>query len=178
MHLKQIVIITAGTIFVLLVSWLISLKYRNYHGIARFFIFESIFLLIYFDLPYWFRRFHSLHQILSSIIMTFALVLAVVTIYQFLKRGKPKGNFENTTILIQQGLYKWIRHPMYGSLLLFAFGLYLKRPFNTINIILIVISLLAGIITAMLEEKEMINKFGDEYREYMKKTKRFIPFLV
>jgi protein-S-isoprenylcysteine O-methyltransferase Ste14 len=30
---------------------------------------------------------------------------------------------------------------------------------------------------AKKEEQDMINEFGDEHRNYMKKTKRFIPFI-
>jgi protein-S-isoprenylcysteine O-methyltransferase Ste14 len=30
----------------------------------------------------------------------------------------------------------------------------------------------------MTEEKEMVEKFGEPYREYMKETKMFIPFLL
>ena len=33
-------------------------------------------------------------------------------------------------------------------------------------------------ITAFLDERESIRFFGDEYREYMGRTKRFIPFLI
>jgi protein-S-isoprenylcysteine O-methyltransferase Ste14 len=32
--------------------------------------------------------------------------------------------------------------------------------------------------TARIEEKEMIEKFGDTYRDYMRETKMFIPFVV
>ena len=41
-----------------------------------------------------------------------------------------------------------------------------------------VINLVAVYFTARIEEKEMIAKFGDPYREYMKETKMFIPFLL
>jgi protein-S-isoprenylcysteine O-methyltransferase Ste14 len=52
----------------------------------------------------------------------------------------------------------------------------LKQP-GTVEIILSVINLIAIYFTARIEEKEMIAKFGDDYVEYMKETKMFIPFL-
>jgi len=40
------------------------------------------------------------------------------------------------------------------------------------------INLAAVWFTSLTEEKEMINRFGDTYREYMKETKMFIPFVI
>jgi protein-S-isoprenylcysteine O-methyltransferase Ste14 len=45
-------------------------------------------------------------------------------------------------------------------------------------IILGVINLLSVFFTALAEEKEMIEKFGEPYKEYMKETKMFIPFIL
>jgi protein-S-isoprenylcysteine O-methyltransferase Ste14 len=33
-------------------------------------------------------------------------------------------------------------------------------------------------ITAIFDEKECIQYFGEKYREYMKRSKRFIPFII
>jgi protein-S-isoprenylcysteine O-methyltransferase Ste14 len=40
------------------------------------------------------------------------------------------------------------------------------------------INIVALVITAKIEEKEMIARFGDQYAEYMKETTMFIPFLL
>ena len=40
------------------------------------------------------------------------------------------------------------------------------------------VNLVALYITARMEEKEMIARFGKEYKEYMKETKMFIPFIL
>jgi protein-S-isoprenylcysteine O-methyltransferase Ste14 len=49
------------------------------------------------------------------------------------------------------------------------------QPFQVMLGIILVIAI---IFTALMEEKEMIAKFGDQYREYMHETKRFIPFVI
>lgn len=84
---------------------------------------------------------------------------------------------EDTTSLIVTGLFKYIRHPLYLSLILGGFGVLAKND-GYIQWILALINLISMIITAKVEEKEMIRKFGDEYLVYMKKTKMFIPFIV
>ena len=49
---------------------------------------------------------------------------------------------------------------------------------STFQLTLGLINTIAVYITARIEEKEMIAKFGDEYREYMKETKMFIPYVI
>jgi protein-S-isoprenylcysteine O-methyltransferase Ste14 len=51
-----------------------------------------------------------------------------------------------------------------------------KEP-GTLQVVLGIINLLAIYFTGRIEEKEMIVKFGDQYIDYMKDTKMFIPFL-
>jgi protein-S-isoprenylcysteine O-methyltransferase Ste14 len=102
----------------------------------------------------------------------------VITGYLLLKRkGKPDSNFENTSLLVQSGIYGYIRHPLYLSIFLLGTGIMLKNP-APVQLVLGVINLLAVYITARIEEKEMIAKFGAEYIEYMKKTKMFIPLIL
>ena len=47
-------IIIAGTILIILFSWFLSVKYKRYHGIARFFAFESVFILVLLNIKVWF----------------------------------------------------------------------------------------------------------------------------
>jgi protein-S-isoprenylcysteine O-methyltransferase Ste14 len=102
----------------------------------------------------------------------------VITGYLLLKReGKPDTNFENTSLLVKSGIYGYIRHPLYLSIFLLGTGIMLKDP-APVQLCLGVINLIAVYITSRIEENEMIKKFGDDYRMYMKETKMFIPFIV
>jgi protein-S-isoprenylcysteine O-methyltransferase Ste14 len=78
--------------------------------------------------------------------------------------------------LVTNGPYRWIRHPLYtfGSTLFVALGMMADNWF------IVVLGLLAFIPVAIRtpkEETNLIEKFGDEYREYMKRTGRFLPKL-
>jgi protein-S-isoprenylcysteine O-methyltransferase Ste14 len=53
----------------------------------------------------------------------------------------------------------------------------LKYP-APLQIALGMVNIIALYFTAKIEEKELIEKFGDEYSEYMKETKMFIPFVI
>ncbi len=76
--------------------------------------------------------------------------------------------------LVTHGIYRWVRHPLYtiGSSLFVAFGMMADNWFIAGMGILTFI--LMAIRTSK-EEANLIEKFGDEYREYMKHTGRFLP---
>jgi protein-S-isoprenylcysteine O-methyltransferase Ste14 len=167
----------SGTVLIILFSWFLSIRYKRYHGIARFFAFESIFILVLLNLRVWFVKPFSVSQIASWILLLLSIYV-VTTGYLLLKRkGKPDSNFENTSLLVKSGIYKYIRHPLYLSVFLLGTGVMLKNP-ATFQLILGIINLVAVYVTAHIEENEMIAKFGDEYRLYKTETKMFIPFIL
>lgn len=82
-----------------------------------------------------------------------------------------------TGSLVKTGVYKYIRHPQYAGLLLLSFGMMVEWATLPLLILYPVIVYMY-VRLAKREEKDMLVEFGDEYREYMKETKMFIPFVV
>jgi protein-S-isoprenylcysteine O-methyltransferase Ste14 len=78
--------------------------------------------------------------------------------------------------LVTSGPYRWVRHPLYtiGSALFIAFGLMADNWFIAL---LGILAFLGMARRTPKEEANLIAKFGDEYREYMKDTGRFLPKL-
>ncbi len=78
--------------------------------------------------------------------------------------------------LVTSGPYRWVRHPLYtvGSSLFVAFGMLADNWFIA-GLGVLVFILMA--VRTPREEANLIEKFGDEYREYMKCTGRFFPKL-
>jgi protein-S-isoprenylcysteine O-methyltransferase Ste14 len=74
------------------------------------------------------------------------------------------------------GAYRYIRHPLYASLLLFTWEAFLKQISLPAGLLLSV-TIVALYLTARLEEQENLQNFGLEYAEYMQHTKMFIPWL-
>jgi protein-S-isoprenylcysteine O-methyltransferase Ste14 len=79
--------------------------------------------------------------------------------------------------LITSGPYQLIRHPMYTSFLLMAIG----QAFLLPNLLVALAGFLgvALLINLRLEKEEsmMIEVFGNDYRSYMRRTKRIIPYI-
>lgn len=177
MNPVAIIILVTCTIAIAWFSWWVSLREKRYHGIFRFFSFECILILVLFNYPIWFKDPFSLHQIISWILLILSIIVAVSGFYTFYSKGKPGDQMEVTTSLISTGLFRYIRHPLYLSLILGGFGV-LAKDYGYIQWILALINLIALIITAKVEEKEMMKNFGNDYAVYMKKTKMFIPFII
>ncbi|WP_375165915.1 protein-S-isoprenylcysteine O-methyltransferase [Chelativorans sp.] len=79
--------------------------------------------------------------------------------------------------LISTGPYALVRHPMYTSFLLMAVGQFLLLS----NWIVGLVGLLGFATLFFLrvdkEEHMMLESFGPQYRDYMERTKRIIPYL-
>ena len=76
--------------------------------------------------------------------------------------------------LVTSGPYRWVRHPLYtfGSSMFIAFGMMADNWFIAL---LGVLAFIAMAIRTPKEEANLVEKFGDEYRAYMKRTGRFLP---
>ena len=167
----------------LILSWK-SLKTKKSHGFYRFFSWECILVLLTFKIEFWFTDPFSIHQVISWILLFISTWFVLAGTITLKKRGKQKEirneenlfAFEKTSELVHTGIYRYIRHPLYSSLLLLSLGIYLKKP--DLNLLpVIILSILFLYLTALADEKECSNYFGDAYLEYMKKSKRFLPFI-
>jgi protein-S-isoprenylcysteine O-methyltransferase Ste14 len=85
--------------------------------------------------------------------------------------------FEKTAELVTSGIFRYIRHPMYSSLLLLAWGVFFKAP-SWPGVVLTAAATGCLVVTAKVEERENVRYFGLSYASYMRKTKMFIPFVL
>ena len=177
------IILIIGTVIILYFSRK-SLMNLSSHGFYRFFAWESILVMIILNAKNWFTDPFSPAQVISWILLLISLGLIIESLRLLKIIGSPDESrkdssllgLEKTTRLVTSGLYKFIRHPMYSSLLFLAWGVFFKDP-SIKGGICGAIATLCLIITAKSEEKEDIGYFGEEYKHYMKKTRMFIPYI-
>lgn len=162
-----------------------SLRSPRSHGFYRFFAFEFVLTLVLLNALGWFREMLSIRQVVSSFLLTASLGLAIEGFRVLRKIGGPVSNaprganlwFENTTTLVRVGVYRFIRHPMYASVLALGWGTFLKRP-SAIGLGLALGASGFLVATSFVEERENLARFGAAYAAYMKTTRRFVPFLI
>ena len=154
------------------------------HGFYRYFAFEGVAFLVLYNHSVWFDHPFSMIQCLSWLFLLLSIIL-VVRGFDVLRRigGQrvrqccPENlSFENTQHLVQDGLYRYIRHPMYTSLLLLAWGAFLKQV-NLPTVAAVAFVTLALFLTAKVEETENITYFGSDYLTYRQRSKMFLPFI-
>ncbi|HAA30213.1 MAG TPA: isoprenylcysteine carboxylmethyltransferase family protein [Cyanobacteria bacterium UBA8553] len=98
--------------------------------------------------------------------------------------AKTMGEFYTRTLqileghqIVDRGLYSVIRHPGYLGVLLMSIG----AGFAVTNWIAVLIITVTGLVSCayrLRAEEEMLeNSFGEEYKVYVEKTKRLVPFI-
>ena len=95
-----------------------------------------------------------------------SMKLHTVTVLPSVKKGGQ---------LCTSGPYRVIRHPMYTAVLLLLLGLLLNN-YSHIGLVVFFIVLVDLIVKMNVEEKILLAHYTD-YKNYMTKTKRIIPFL-
>ncbi len=175
MTLLKLFIFAILSVPIVWVSWPSFIDRRS-HGFYRFFAFESILILVLVNVDYWFQNPFAAHQIVSWLLLAGSLYLAIHGFYLLRVVGKPDGPIENTTALVTRGPYRYIRHPLYCSLLAGGWGVFFKHPDLMSGLLALAVTVTV-FATAKAEEREMLRKFGAEYAAYMKTTGMFVPFL-
>jgi protein-S-isoprenylcysteine O-methyltransferase Ste14 len=162
-----------------------SLRNPRSHGFPRFWAWECIVGLFLLNVEDWFDQPFAPHQLVSWVLLFVCIVPVVWGTLLLKRRGQPAAAragdpnllaFEKTTQLVTSGIYASIRHPLYSSLLLLGWGIFFKLP-SWPGLLLALAATGFLILTARADEAECLAWFGPAYREYMQKTRRFIPFL-
>jgi protein-S-isoprenylcysteine O-methyltransferase Ste14 len=107
------------------------------------------------------------------VIWAFSLLLGWLPIFIFKRKGGvPKGkSFVHTTVLVDSGLYSIVRHPQYTSGILFSLSLILiSQSWLILAIGAVAIPLMY--VDIIMADKYEVEKFGNEYKHYMKKVPR------
>jgi protein-S-isoprenylcysteine O-methyltransferase Ste14 len=165
-----------------------SLRRPDSHGFYRFFAWEFILAVILVNFrgaEQWFAEPFCLRQLVSWLLLLGSIVPVCVGAHQLQTGGRTEVvrddpqlfKFEKTTHLVTDGLFKYVRHPLYSSLLLFAWGVFAKR-LSWPGAGLALGATVCLVATAKVEEAENRRYFGTAYEHYMQRSKMFIPFIL
>jgi protein-S-isoprenylcysteine O-methyltransferase Ste14 len=168
----------------LALSWRSMFSLKR-HGLYRFALFECILWLAVRNHRHLIVEEFDLQQVASSVLMLASLAFVLAAVFTMRSKGRISSGrddpslftFERTTALVETGIFRLVRHPMYSSLLFLVWGILLRR----IEAGLVAVACgatVAGVLAAWIEEKENLAYFGEAYRRYAAKTKRFVPFVI
>lgn len=118
-------------------------------------------------------------------IKNIAFGILMVALVCIIKTSYDLGNEYSYTLqlrkdhkLVETGIYKYIRHPMYfcGLLFIAAQSLLIPNVIGNLSNLFAIVLFWKGRIPD--EEKMMIKEFGDKYKNYRKRTNSVIPFIL
>ena len=100
-------------------------------------------------------------------------IFGMLPVFEFRKKGRVKKgkSYIHTTKLVDTGIYSIIRHPQYVTFILWAIaGMLLFQHWIVILLGIPVIPL--TYVDLIEADKDAIDKFGDDYKQYMQKVPR------
>ena len=130
-------------------------------------------LAILFSAP----KFCSNYYLLA--VEVFGILLGLTAIFT-MKFGNfniaPTPKFEGE--LRTRGVFKFIRHPMYAAHILWAIAQLMLLHNWIAGYSFLIFSAPLYLLRIDKEEEMMIKQFGEEYKEYMKRTGKLIPRFI
>jgi protein-S-isoprenylcysteine O-methyltransferase Ste14 len=110
---------------------------------------------------------------LGWVILWLSAIFGMLPIFTFKKwGGVPKGkSYLHTTVLVDRGVYAIVRHPQYLAGMLIGLALPLISQHWAVAVLGIGV-VAVYYVNTFDEEASAIEKFGDQYREYMQRVPR------
>lgn len=135
------------------------------------FIFSLIFMYL---TPVYYP--FKLSPLVSLFFLTLGIIIAISSLSLFIKNKANISplDLNNTTYLIDSGIYRYTRNPMYLSLLLIliAYFFYLENLLSFWGILFYYF--MTTHFQIKKEEKHLLKQFGNQYQAYMHKVGRWI----
>lgn len=116
-------------------------------------------------------------SVLGLMVEAAGIILGVVAIYV---AGVHNVNIaplpKDGGQLITSGPYRFIRHPMYLAQVV-AFIPLVVADYTLLRLVVILLLTVALLLKMPYEERGLVGQFGEDYIEYITKTKKVIPFI-
>ena len=120
---------------------------------------------------------HRLFNIFGLVLFN---VAGIMILLSHLSLGRLwSGDLETKAdhLLVDTGPYRWVRHPLYSSYFLLALGLFALSG-NWLTGFSLLVYFLTVAIRTPLEEAMLVNRLGERYVAYQRRTGRFLPRLT
>jgi protein-S-isoprenylcysteine O-methyltransferase Ste14 len=158
-------------------GWLIPvIRKRIAHEIFAAFGVGGFFTLLILSLSgIWATWDISALRIIGFILNAVGLSFVIFAFLHLRYHGKPTDAWEQTTVVIRKGVYGIVRHPLYFGTAVCTLGVIFAH-LSIASGILGAVCIVCLFLASKMEDSYNIEKFGDEYRQYMKDVPLFHPF--
>jgi len=89
--------------------------------------------------------------------------------------GVPEVIGKAKAAVVTHGPFSYVRHPTYLAHTMMFLGIFLITGVAAVGVVTIIDFIIINALVMPLEEKELLERFGGDYRCYKKKVSRFFP---
>ncbi len=109
-----------------------------------------------------------LHKVLAGVLLCAAGIVfcAAIRVMPISKHNKS---------LVTHGVYSYVRHPRYAAIVFLIYPAFALLVHSFLCLISTLVAYVIFRLSAVLEERKLIQVFGQDYKDYMKETPGFIP---
>jgi protein-S-isoprenylcysteine O-methyltransferase Ste14 len=113
--------------------------------------------------------------IVGILVIIFGLLIRWIAIFSLKRQFTVDVAITKDHQIVSKGIYRFVRHPAYAGSILSFLGLGLCFA-NVISLVLIFPPICAAFLYRIrVEEKALVDAFGEEYVRYRASTKKLIP---
>ncbi len=115
-------------------------------------------------------------MIMAGLFAVTGMVVMLICISKYFKQLSGLFKESQQSTLQTGGLHQWVRHPLYIGTFIFLIGLVLAWPSyaNALAVFIIIVYTVAG---TVLEEKKLVQEYGEEYLLYQQRVPMLLPRL-
>ncbi len=121
------------------------------------------------------NNFDPFNTLIQSLGLVIVILATFVASWGRISRGRRAFSWGIPQKLEKEGIYTYVRHPLYTSYCLYFLGFILTL--QNILILPLVLGIFGYYNLSKYEEEILIEHFGEEYRDYQERVGRFLPRL-
>jgi protein-S-isoprenylcysteine O-methyltransferase Ste14 len=149
------------------------MKLREAHGLL---FFGASALLVATWLLYFLRvHYPAIPPLICAgwVVIVGGLVLIGLAMWTLRAQGRPQPghDFAHTTRVVEHGVYAAVRHPLYlGWALMYVAAMFFSQ--HWLILVLGVVGIGCLYLIALVEDRDLVAKFGSAYEQYMRSVPR------
>ncbi|MHA1794357.1 MAG: methyltransferase family protein [Promethearchaeota archaeon] len=117
-------------------------------------------------------KFLIVNEVVNSLVGFLFLIPGILL---WITSVREISKFTQSEELVKDGIYSRVRHPLYSAIILLVIPAIIIFMKFILGLVIPLLMILTFNFSIKKEETALVDKYGDEYREYMKKVKKLVP---
>jgi protein-S-isoprenylcysteine O-methyltransferase Ste14 len=126
---------------------------------------------------FWLRHPHPWQMVLAMVLFALGILLSWTSTRALGRQWRIDAGLSSDHELIMAGPYRFVRHPIYTSMLCVLLGTGFVVTPLPLFLLALVVFLIGTEIRVRIEDKLLASQFGEEFQQYQRSVPAYIPFI-